>query len=240
MDTLKTTQPSTSGAQNPFLRLFLWAGIAGPVFFVLVFTIDGLLTPGYSTVNNAVSDLDLGSAGWIQVVNFIILSLLLILFSLGFFQWMRPMMISGWRYVITVLLVLSSVGYVIAGVFVPDPPGQSHVTVHGTLHTISFTLVFGVLAITCLITSVKFIMTSGWRIHGVYSLLTGLFLIPAPLANLGTLFTTAAPISNPSQAAFSYGGLIERGIIIIALAWFVILASRMLMRERGAVKASNQ
>ena len=242
MSTVKTPEASTSGTSSLALRLCLWAGIVGPIFFVLVFTIDGALTPGYSAMRDVISFLELGPTGWIQRLNFLLSGLLFILFALGFFRWMRPMIASIWRYVDTALLVLVGVGLIMASLFLPNPPGTPQTSVNAVLHTIAFTLVFLPLGIACLVIGGKFIRTAGWRIHGLYSLLTGLPPIFVSLGNLTSLFTPAAP-ETPFSASSPWpqvGGLINRAVVVIAFAWVVILASRMLIREREGVKAPGQ
>ena len=48
------------------------AGLLAPILFVTVFTIAGLLRQGYDPLSTYVSELALGSGGWIQMLNFII------------------------------------------------------------------------------------------------------------------------------------------------------------------------
>jgi hypothetical protein len=119
------SSPTGSAQQRAFLRLGLWAGVIGPILFVLVFTIDGALTPGYSAINNAVSDLEFGATGWIQRVNFLALGLLLIVFALAFFQSIRPMLASPWRQISAGLLVLSGAGFLLASLVLPAARGES-------------------------------------------------------------------------------------------------------------------
>ena len=234
MSNVKTPQASTSGASSLALRLCLWAGIVGPLFFVLVFTIDGFLTPGYSAMRDVVSFLELGPTGWIQRLNFMLTGLLFIFFALGFFRWMRPKSGSSWLAVTTVFIACSGVGLLMAGPFLPDAPGTTQMSVQGILHTIAFTLVFLPLGLACLFVGGKFVRTPGWRIHGVYSLLAGLFPIFAALGNLYSSFVVSSASSAPVSATSSQlavGGLINRILIIVAFAWYVILASRMLIQE---------
>ena len=54
-----------------------------PVLFVAVFTIAGWLRQGYDPLSTYVSELALGQRGWIQMVNFIILGVLMLVFSRG-------------------------------------------------------------------------------------------------------------------------------------------------------------
>ena len=240
MSTLETPEAETSGTPNLALRLFLWAGILGPLFFVLVLLIDGWLTPGYSAMTEVVSFLEVGPTGWIQQLNFVLTGLLFILFAYGFFQWMRPQSSFWWLYVTTVLIALSGVGMIMAGLVLPEAPGTTQMTVRWILHTIAFSLVFLPLGLACFCVGGKFIRTPGWRIHGVYSLLSGLFPLFAGLGNLYSSFV----VENASHALVSAttsqpanGGLVNRIIIIVAFAWYVILASHMLLRESRGVKA---
>lgn len=240
MNDINPLSATTTGTQRVILRLCLWAGIVGPIFFVLVFTIDGALTPGYSAMREVISFLELGPIGWIQRLNFILTGLFFILFALGYFYWMRPRSAWGWLSVTTVLIALSGVGLILAGLFLPDAPGSAQTSVHGVLHTISFTVVFLSLGLASLAVGTKFIRTAGWRIHGWYSLLAGLFPIIAALGNLYSSFVVSNASNTPFTATSSQlavGGLINRLLVLVTFAWYVILASHMLLRERGEVKA---
>src|SRR5512133_3428564 len=62
-----------SATSTPSRRpsIFLACGIvAGPLFFLL-FTIAGLLRPGYDPLRHPVSSLEFGPQGWVQALNFI-------------------------------------------------------------------------------------------------------------------------------------------------------------------------
>lgn len=227
MSTVKTPEASINGVRSLALRLCIWAGIVGPILYALAFTLDGALRPGYSAIRDAVSFLLLGSRGWLEVANFIIFGFLLILFAFGFFQWMRPVIPSGWRRVSTALLVLSGVGFFIAALFLPDPVGELQVSIHAKLHAVAFTTVFFPLGLACIFIGSQFSKIAGWRIHGWYSMITG--LIPV-FASLGSFFSSffLPPAPQPPL-----GGLFERILFVIVFAWYVILASHMLIRERG-------
>ena len=58
-------------------------GIIAPVVFVMLFTIEGGLRPGYNPTSMFVSELSLGSLGWMQIANFIITGMLIFLFGRG-------------------------------------------------------------------------------------------------------------------------------------------------------------
>jgi hypothetical membrane protein len=231
MSTSKTSQASTSGTRGLILCLRIWAGIIGPILNILVFTLDGALRPGYSAIREAVSYLFLDSRGWIEIANFIVMGLLLIIFAFGFLQWGRTVIQAIFRRGSSALLVLSSLGFVMAALFLPDPFGESPHTVHAMLHSIAFLVVFFPLGLACLLIGSQFRKIAGWRLHGWYSLITGVLI---SLVALGSLF------SPPSSSPPLGGGLFERILFVIAFAWYVILAIRMLMRERGGLKAPGQ
>lgn len=239
MNTFKTASVAPSERQG----LCLWAGIVGPLFFVLVFTIDGFFTPGYSAMRDVVSFLELEPAGWIQSLNFMLTGLLFILFAFGFFQWMRPVSTLGWCSVTAVLIALSGVGLIMASLFFPDAPGTSQPSVHGMLHPVAFSVVFLSLGIASLLVAWKFLRTAGWRIHGVYSLLAGLFPIVAALGNLYSSFIVSKASNTPftsTTSQLAVGGLINRILILVAFAWYVILAIHLLMQEREVLKTPRQ
>src|SRR5215471_18412597 len=63
--------------------LAAWAGMVGPALFVAVFTVEGWLRPGYNPLGMYVSELSLGPRGWIQVANFVVVGVLLLVFARG-------------------------------------------------------------------------------------------------------------------------------------------------------------
>ena len=62
-------------------RQLTWAGIIGPPLFVAIFTLEGWFRSGYEPTRMYVSELSLGSRGWIQNVNFVVFGLLFLVFS---------------------------------------------------------------------------------------------------------------------------------------------------------------
>src|SRR2546426_9158509 len=93
-----------------FLRLFTPAGAIGSILFVLVFTIDGFLRPGYSPIHQVVSDLGIGRNAWILNTDLVVFGLLFMLFAIGFYQAMLKLI--GGRELIsrTFLLLLTWAG----------------------------------------------------------------------------------------------------------------------------------
>ena len=226
MSNLETSPVPTNGKRSIALRLCLWAGVVGPILFVLVFTIDGFLQPHYSAMSQAVSYLAVASNGWIQDANFIVLGLLLILFALGFSRWMRPVIKQGPLLASTILLLLVGLGFINSGLFTAAAPGESPTAVHIVLHTIGFNVIFLSLSIACLIVGWQFRKTVAWRGYGWYSLITG--LVTLVITFLG-LLASFGLFSNGTQAPPPpYAGLFNRILVVEAFAWYVVIAGRML------------
>ncbi len=184
-----------------------WPGIIGPGLFVLVFVIVGLIKPGYDPVVRMVSEGSIGQLGWIQMVNFFVLGLALLVFALGLWRGFGDR-ISG--RIGSVLMAVAGGGVFCAGIFVADPYPQIS-TIHGALHVAVSLVSFNSLALAAFFFAKRF-----WknRAFAVYCIVSG--IVP---------FGMAPPITIPS-----YAGLEQRAVIVLVFLWITILALRL----RGA------
>src|SRR5260370_41880498 len=64
------------------MRKLLYAGVIGPLLFIVVFLIEGLTRPGYSAWRHYVSQLATGAGAWAQVVNLLVCGSLLVVFAI--------------------------------------------------------------------------------------------------------------------------------------------------------------
>src|SRR3954454_11340724 len=55
---------------TPAHRALATAGAAGPVVFLVVSVLAGVLKPGYDVARQSVSELAVGGYGWLQTANF--------------------------------------------------------------------------------------------------------------------------------------------------------------------------
>jgi hypothetical protein len=122
----------------------------GPALFVVVFTLEGWLRPGYDPLGMYVSALSLGRRGWIQIANFIVLGVSLLVFARGVaaeFQHGTASRVGA------MLLRFIATGLLLSGPFVMDPVGTARdlMTVHGTLHGLFGGLVFSLMPISCFV-----------------------------------------------------------------------------------------
>src|SRR6266516_1968181 len=111
-------QERSRGKGNHSAQFFVLAGVVGPILFVLVFTIDGWLSPGYSPLSQSVSSLGTtGTYAWIQNTNFVVFGLLLMAFAVGFSRQMREVLSRQALRTSTLLLLLTGAGLVNDGFF---------------------------------------------------------------------------------------------------------------------------
>ncbi len=200
-------------------RLIALIGVVSPIFCVLVFTLAGFLRPGYSPIHHVISDLGVGPDGWILNTDLIVSGLLFIIFAIGFYQWMRPVISRGWLLVSTFLLMLSGAGAVNEGIFHQPSHGDPAAHLHMVLHGIGLVVLFYSLIIALLIIGWRLCKTPTWRGYGWYLLLTA--LVTLGLLNL------------PIQIAASghIGGFIERAQVIVGFSWSVVIGWRLFIHQ---------
>jgi hypothetical membrane protein len=182
---------------------------------VLVFTLAGLLRPGYSPIHNAISTLGTGSDGWILNTDLIISGLLFSIFAIGFYWWMRPIISHGWLLASTSLLVLSAAGVVNEGIFHQPAHGEPAAHMHMVLHGIGLAVLFYSLIIALLILGWHFRKIPDLRVYGWYLLLTaiatfGLLTVPTQIAGSGHIW-----------------GIIERAQVIVGFSWSIVIGWRL-------------
>jgi hypothetical membrane protein len=208
----ETGRKRSRGKWSLSLRLFVLAGIVGPLLFVLVFTIDGLLTPDYSPLSQSVSSLGAdGPNAWIQDSNFVVFGLLLIVFAVGFWKIMQEVLSREKLRGSTLLLVLTGVGLVNDGIFTQG----SVTTLHGMLHNLGFLVIFASLIGALLLIGRPLSKIPAWRGYGWYSTITGFLTL--------ALLVISAPLADPLQLA----GLFQRIVAVEAFGWYVVMGSRL-------------
>jgi hypothetical membrane protein len=209
-------------------RWWLLAGVVGPLFFVIVYTLAGFLRPGYSPVHQAISDLGVGSNGWLVDVSCVITGLLLIGFAVGFAALLRPVLSQGWRWLIAVLFALHGLGLVVAGIFTEAP---STVMIHWL---VGADLAFFGPVIAFLIGGLLLRRTTQWRRWGT-TLLIGSLLTLVLLVITFWVFTPGTPL-----ASLKLGGLMERALLIEIEVWYVALGWLLFALAGSRMKESTE
>ena len=221
-----TTKPERPPLKRAIaLQFCALAGILGPIFFVLGFTIAGWLDPGYSPLRQSVSALGAeGPYPWIQNSTFVLFGLLLMVFAVGFFHQMREVLGPEGVVVSTVFLMLTGAGLVNDGFFTEGPV----TTLHGLLHGLGFLVIFGSLVAALWLIGNQLRSSSAWRGYGWYTLLTN-------WVTLGVLFSSAA-LADPLQLT----GLFQRILVVVAFGWYVVMGWRLFVFTKAQARTREK
>lgn len=213
------------------MRKLLYAGVVGPLLFIVVFLIEGATRPGYSVWRNFVSQLATGPGGWVQVLNFLVCGALVLVFAFG----LRSAT-AGTRGSIggPVLLALFAVALLVAGTFSTDPalgypPGAAPVhTAHGLIHGLAGLFAFTLLPASAFVMAWHFGAehSARWQIYSaaIGVLILALFIamnVTSTLDQLGTW---------PNAPT----GFIQRIAIIAGWTWIALVAWHQLRVVSGA------
>ncbi len=173
------TTPPTTPNSLAIMKKLLYAGLVGPLLFIVVFLIEGATRPGYNPWTMFVSQLATGPGAWVQIANFLVFGFLALCFAAGL-RWA----IAGTRGSIgaPVLLGMFAVTLMVAGVFTTDPglgypvgAPQVH-TLHGTIHGFAGLSVFTLLPAACFVMAWHFASERAWG-WASYSIAVGAALI---------------------------------------------------------------
>ena len=198
-------------------RRLLWAGIAGPVLFTLIWLVEGATRPGYDPLRSWISELALSDRGWIQIANFVISGVLVILYGLALRRALSDGPGAGWG---PRLVIVVGTALVLAGIFVIDPgtyaPADTPAgpTWHGVLHDVAGLVVFGGLAAAAVALSRRFTPWIGWAVA----------------TTVMALWTAAGVLNGMDYAGVwspAPAGLLQRLSIVVGFGYLAWVAWRL-------------
>jgi len=213
------------------MKKLLYAGVIGPLLFIVVFLVEGITRPGYSVWRHYVSQLATGGGGWIQVINFLVCGSLMIAFAIG----LRPAL-RGSRGSVgaPVLFGLFGAALLVAGIFVTDPAlgypvgaAQVH-TVHGMIHGLAGLAAFSLLAASGFVMAWHFASTPGTRRWAVYSAGIGILIVAFFIAS-----TTVSTLDARGVWPNAPTGFFQRIAIIGGWTWIAMLALHLRRVPQG-------
>jgi hypothetical protein len=199
-----------------------WAGMIGPPLFVAIFTLEGWLRPGYHPLGMFVSELSLGPRGWIQIVNFVVFGVLLLVFTRGVAAEFQSGKASRAG---PILLTIIGIGFLASGPFVMDPVTtlRGQMSLHGKLHGLFGALVFSLSPVSCFVFLRRFREDPRWRSLQWWTLAAGTIIAAAVVVlSVGPTRPPAAP-----NAFNEWVGVIQRTAIITHLSWLFTFALRL-------------
>lgn len=192
-----------------------WLGAVGATLFVIVFTVEGWMRPGYRPIYHPVSALSLGRRGWVQVANFVVCGALIGLGAVG--AAVTESSVSGMLGSVTI--GVAGLALIASGVWSMDPmrgypPGSTRPHRVGRAHVRhdhAGAVVFSAMPLAPFIWTWAFWQNSE-TVLASYSALTG---IVATVASVW--FGSAWEKDHPRT------GLIQRTMLTVVCIWITVV-----------------
>ena len=233
------TQTDLSSAKPAVLavpqsaRWLALGAVAGPVLFTLAWFVLGFLSPGYklfgtliapySPISQPISGLGLGPTGPFMNAAFVLGGLMLLAGVIGVFQTMTTSSRPAARWACAVLLALSPLGMVVAGIFTLEAVFA---------HLIGFLLGLATPVLSFLAAGWFLRGIPGWRRFGNWLLLGS----PLTLVLVVLFFLTFDPAA--AGAGLGVAGLTQRVLGVEVHAWFVAMGWLAFRRSKPAARRS--
>jgi len=203
---------------KPALHSFpYWLAAVGPLLFLLVATIEGALRGGYDPIAQPISALAIGPRGWVQQLNFALLTA-----SFGSFALVLKANVQGGGATLGASIFwLMTIGVGLAGVFVMDAIGAPPTTA-GRIHEAAGFLVFPWIPVVLLVLARSFRHDAAWRPYFKPTLFAGLLCLALMVFFL--LFV-GTPSASPRLAS-AFRGLVQRLVLTPFFVWIALVARR--------------
>ena len=196
------------------------AGILGPLFLAAGDLTAALSDHSYSLVKNSISSLALTNIGWLQTIGFMVLGLMVEVFTTGLMFSVKRV---RWFHAGIGILVVCGFAILLIGAFHTDPVGAVR-TIDGRIHGIAATGAFSIfpLAVLCIMPSFR--RDDNWKDMYRYSSIT--FYLALFFLILTRVF----------QEKSGWFGLSERLLVANMIIWVEVIAIRLfvLSLKRGS------
>lgn len=214
-DRIATANSEASRRRVALDRWLALGGLIGPLVFVVAFTGAGLLRPGYSPIDQTVSDLGVGDNDWIVNGSVILVGLSLVGFAIAFYRAVRPW--SGARITIAAAALQAAVGvsFAAAGI-VPET---------NRLHYAGALLFFVSAPVGLLLAGLALRRRAVWRRWARLTLVMTLVTVILIALTFYT-FSFYKTSSGPEMIG-QFGGLMERIVFVEILAWYAASGWRL-------------
>jgi len=202
------------------------AGVLGPVLFVALVVLQGVLQRDYSHVAMPISALAVWPFGWLQSLNFYVFGTLLIAFALGLHAHLRS---RGAGRLTGLLLALSGAGIVFAGVFPLMSDGAGGVQ-QTPGHTVASVVAFLSSGCGLAVIARRLRRDPLWQDLATYTFACGVAVV--------VMFLTVGPLAIADGAPLhAWGGLLQRIILAVWFPCLMVLGLRLHRVQRAAKKA---
>ncbi|MHB8595625.1 MAG: DUF998 domain-containing protein [Ktedonobacteraceae bacterium] len=198
----ESSMNSDSGAGSLVTRLLLACGVVGSVLFNIVYLIEGVTRSNYDAWKQPVSDLSMGSNGWMQRADFIFFGLFIACFAVGLRKALAGGIGATWVPLLQGLVALGLLG---DGIFTQDP-----------IHTLCDILTFSSIVVLCFVFAKRFARNPFWRYWATYSIATAILAV-----GFLTAFGVTKTLNGPA-------GFFERLATFTVSIWTILIAARLM------------
>jgi hypothetical protein len=205
---MKTTMPQVRGKGTS--RWLALGAVAGPVLFIAASFGLAPTHTGYSAISQPVSALAIGPNGELMRAVFLLYGVLVTIGVIAVFQGLEDELGAVTRWVCAVLLVISPLGLLWAGILTMD---------HLALHNDGMQAAIATPVITLPVVGLILRRAPSWRRFGTLMLLGG----PLTLALLVGFINSAPHAEVITGAGGGTYGLWQRALGIEVEAWFVAM-----------------
>ena len=208
-------------ATRPLIAWLAITGMIGPICFITLVIVQGILQPDYSHIAMPISALAAWPAGWIQNANFFVSATLNAAFAIGVHNAIRP---TRFGLAGIALLLASSVGLVVAGLFpwinVDGVPTET------PPHVVGAVLTFSAASTGMIVLSRRMAADTQWRSLSAYVLATGIAMLILFIIVGGFAIDEGAPFHR-------WAGLLQRILVVVWFASMMVIARRALRVARA-------
>lgn len=199
------------------------AGVIGPLVLIITTLVSSFRNVGYDWLSQTVSQLGIGSYGWVENTGFIVMGILSITFAEAIYAGFRPRhsLIAA-----VTIWILIGFGFLAVGFFAADPSKSGITTIHGYIHDFTSDTIAVLFPLACFLMVPCFVTDVHWGSFVVYTIVTGVI---AFLLDSLRIFVPR-PILGP------WSGIYERIIMLNALIWLELVALRLLPHSRDLDK----
>jgi hypothetical protein len=218
------------------IRFSTWYILVCSPLYVGVIVLEGLLRPDYNDMTMFISELALGPGGFVQIANYIVFGLSILLFAIGValtFGTTRAGRIG------VTLLVIVGICSVAAGLFVIDPVPASGLTYKpgaigppdmsfsSKFHYVVSSLMFVLAPVCafCFVFAGRFAKDAIWQAFRRWSLVLGIVMA------LGLILMKLATVPPPTNPLRPWRGLIQRVIVLPFSVWLFAFGAVLLKRR---------
>ncbi len=174
--------------------------------------------------SNYVSALSLGPRGWVQITNFMVSGIFMLVFSRGVSIVFRN---ENRSQAGPVLLGIVSAGMFISGPFVMDPAGTlpAQASLHGLVHGITGSIVFLLFPTSCLVCYRAMRTRPHRKAFATWTLIIGILL-----ATTLIIFISATKIPGSQFIDTHWFGVLQRLVLIPFMFWVFTFAVALYKR----------